>query len=243
MSSWAATPTLDAIKKAGKLTVALDITYPPMASEDSSGKPEGFDIDLARELAQRIGVKAEFVVMSWDGIIAGLLSKRYDMICSAMNITPERLKQLDIIEYLQVSQVFVSPIGRPVTREQELAGKAVAVQVDTTSAEYSEKAKRQGIAISSIKGFKMATDAFAALRARQADVIVIDEPVGRYFVKQDAKNLAITGRAMAPEPIGIALRRDSSDLSAEFKRLIAELRRDGTMKRLQLKWFGAELGT
>jgi polar amino acid transport system substrate-binding protein len=241
--AWAATPTLDAIKKAGKLVVALDITYPPMATEDSSGKPEGFDVDLASELAQRLGVKAEFVVMSWDGIIAGLLSKRYDIICSAMNITPDRLKQLDIVEYLQVSQVFVSPIGKPVTKEQELAGKTVAVQVDTTSAEYSEKAKRQGIAISSIKGFRMATDAFAALRARQADVIVIDEPVGRYFVKQDPKNLVISGRALAPEPIGIAMRKDSADLSAEFKRLIAELRRDGTMKRLQLKWFGAELGS
>ena len=237
-----ATPALEAIKKSGKLVVAIDITYPPMETEDASGKPMGFDIDLARELAKRMGVKAEFVVMSWDGIIAGLLSKRYDAIVSAMNITPERQKQLNMIEYLQFSQVFVSPAAKPVTKEQDLAGKTVAVQVDTTSAEFVEKAKRHGLAIKDVKGFKMATEAFAALKAGQAEVMVIDEPVGRYFVKQDPKVASVTGRAIAPEPVGLAVRRDATDLADEFRRLITELRRDGTMKRLQLTWFGGELG-
>lgn len=238
----AATPTIDAIKKAGKFRVAIDVTYPPMETTDAKGNPDGFDIDLAKELSQRLGVPVEFVVMSWDGIIAGLMAKRYDMICSAMNITPERLKQLDIIEYMQISQVFVTPADKPVVKEADLAGKVVAVQVDTTSAAYVEKAKKSGIAIAGIKGFKMATDALSALRAKQADVIVIDEPVGLYFVKQDPKHVIVSGRAIAPEPIGVALRKDAKDLSAEVTQMIANMRRDGTMKRLHVKWFGKEVG-
>ena len=238
-----ATPTVDSIKKEGKIKVAIDVTYPPMETTDAKGNPDGFDVDLAKEFARRLGVQVEFVVMSWDGIIAGLMSKRYDMICSAMNITPERLRQLDIIEYMQVSQVFVTPADKPVAKEADLVGKTVAVQVDTTSASYVEKAKKNGLAISGIKGFKMATDALAALRAKQADVIVIDEPVGYYFVKQDPKRVVVSGRAMAPEPIGVAVRKDSKDLTAALTQMVADMRRDGTMKRLHLKWFGAELGS
>jgi polar amino acid transport system substrate-binding protein len=239
----APTPTIDAIRQAGKFKVAIDVTYPPMETTDAKGNPDGFDVDLAKEFARRLGVQVEFVVMSWDGIIAGLMSKRYDMICSAMNITPERLRQLDIVEYMQVSQVFVSPVDKPVVKEADLAGKTVAVQVDTTSATYVEKAKKNGLAIAGIKGFKMATDALAALRAKQADVIVIDEPVGQYFVKQDPKRVVVSGRAIAPEPIGVALRKDTKDLSAEVTRMIADMRRDGTMKKLHIKWFGVELGS
>jgi polar amino acid transport system substrate-binding protein len=217
----APTPTIDAIRQAGKFKVAIDVTYPPMETTDAKGNPDGFDVDLAKEFARRLGVQVEFVVMSWDGIIAGLMSKRYDMICSAMNITPERLRQLDIIEYMQVSQVFVSPVDKPVVKEADLAGKTVAVQVDTTSATYVEKAKKNGLAIAGIKGFK----------------------VGQYFVKQDPKRVVVSGRAIAPEPIGVALRKDTKDLSAEVTRMIADMRRDGTMKKLHIKWFGVELGS
>lgn len=230
------------VKKAGKLAVAIDATYPPMESEGPDGKPVGFDIDFANEVAKRLGVKAQFIVMNWDGILAGLNSKRYDVIISSMNITDERKKQVDFVEYVRMSQLFVSKKGQIVANEKDLAGKVVAVQADTTSFEFVESKKKAGLAIKDVKAFKLATDAFAAVKAGQAEVIVIDEPVGKYYAKQDAATFQVTGRAMAPEPVGVAIRKQDSELTKEIGRIVDEMRKDGTLKKLSEQWFGGELG-
>lgn len=97
-------------------------------------KSLALDIDLARALAEELKVKAEFIVMPWDGILAGLQSNRYDIIMSSMNVTPERAAQVNFVPYISMGQVFVvKKSATPVTNEKELAGRVVAVQVDTTS--------------------------------------------------------------------------------------------------------------
>jgi polar amino acid transport system substrate-binding protein len=231
------------IKKVGKILVAVDTTYPPMEMEGDNGKPAGFDIDLAKELGKRLGISVEFVVMPWDGIIAGLAAKRYDIICSAMNITAERSKQVEFVPYLKLAQVYIAKKGAAgVTKEQELVGRVVGVQADTTSSEYVEKVKKGGVAVKDMKAFKGATDVFAALRAGQVDVIVIDEPVARYYVMRDPAFFQITGRALAPEAIGIATRKKEFKLQKELMLHIEAMRTDGTMTKLQTAYFGGELG-
>jgi polar amino acid transport system substrate-binding protein len=233
---------LEQVKKAGKLLVAIDATYPPMESEGPDGKPVGFDIDFANELAKRLGVKAEFVVMNWDGILAGLNSKRYDVIISSMNITEDRKKQVDFVEYVRMSQLFITKAGVTIGKEADLAGKVVAVQADTTSHEFAEKVRKSGVAVKDIKAFKLATDAFAAVKAGQAEVIIVDEPVGRYYAKQDAKTFQSSGRAMAPEPVGIAIRKTDADLQQEINKAVEQMKQDGTLKKISETWFGGELG-
>jgi len=233
---------VERIKKEGKILVAIDATYPPMESEGPDGKPVGFDIDFANELAKRLGTKAEFVVMNWDGILAGLNSKRYDVIISSMNITDERKNQVDFVEYVQMSQVYVTKSGTVISKEADLAGKVIAVQADTTSYEYAEGLKKKGVAVKAVKAFKLATDAFAAVKAGQAEVIVVDEPVGKYYVKQDSKTFQLSGRAMAPEPVGIAIRKTDKDLLEEIKKAVDQMKLDGTMKKISITWFGGELG-
>lgn len=233
---------LERVKQAGTLLVAIDATYPPMESEGPDGKPVGFDIDFANELTKRMGIKAEFVVMNWDGILAGLGSKRYDVIISAMNVTDERKKMADFVEYVKMSQLFISKAGQLVANESELAGKIVAVQADTTSYEYVENKQKAGIAIKEMKAFKLANDAFAAVKAGQADVIVVDEPVGKYYAKQDAATFVVSGRAMAPEPVGVAVRKEDAELTKAIGAVVDEMRKDGTLKAISEKWFGGELG-
>lgn len=232
---------LEAVKKSGKLRIAIDATYPPMESEGMDGKPTGFDIDFANDLAKRLGVKADFVVMNWDGILAGLTSGRYDVIISSMNITPERAKQVDFVEYVRMSQLFVTKPGQEVKSEKELAGKIVAVQADTTSHQFVDAVKAKGLPIKEIKAFKTMTDAFAALKSNQAQVIVTDEPVGRYYAKGE-KGFVISGRAMAPEPVGVAMRKGDGKLKDAIAKAVEAMKADGTMKKISHNWFGTELG-
>ncbi len=230
------------IAKAGVLRVAVDATYPPMEFEGPDGKPTGFDVDLATALARRLDVRAELVVMNWDGILAGLSSQRYDVILSSMNVTPERKQVADFVEYLQMAQVFVTKPGGKVGSTAELAGRSVAVQADTTSHSAVQKAQAEGVRIKQIRAFPLATQAFQALKAGQAEVIVIDEPVARYYAKQDPASFTVTGQALTPEPVGIAIRKSDPDLVRALTEAVAAVKADGTFEQLSRQWFGTVLG-
>lgn len=231
---------LAALQKRGVLKVAVDTTYPPMEYEDENGKTIGFDVDMATELAKRMGVKAEFVVMPWDGILAGLTGKRYDVIISSMNITQDRLKVVNFVEYAKMGQIFISrQKDEPVKSVKDLAGKVVAVQRDTTSSEAVDGFKKD-VKIKDVKTFVAATDTFSALKSRQADVIVIDEPVGNYYVALDSKTFVVTGQAIAPEPIGIAIRKSDNEVYAEISKVMAAMKKDGSFNTIYKKWFGTE---
>jgi len=232
---------LDAVKKAGKLRVAVDTTYPPMEFESADGKIIGLDVDLAKALAAELKVQAEFVVMPWDGILAGLQSNRYDIIMSSMNITPERSAQVNFVPYISMGQVFVvKKSAKPITTEKELAGKIVAVQVDTTSFTAVEGMKKSGVAIKDIKTFPGATDTFSALKANQADVIVTDEAVGRYYAGLDAKTFLVSGNAMKPEPIGIAVKKTDKKLHAALEAALKTIKGNGTYNKIYKEWLKSE---
>lgn len=228
--------------KGPKLVIALDPSYPPMESEDMDGKLVGFDVDVGRELASRLGREPEFMVMGWEGIIGGLVSDRYDVILSAMNITPEREKQIAFVEYARMSQLFVAKRGVDVKGEQDLVDKIVAVATDTTSYDYLQRIRSQGLQIKEIRAYRLASEVFMAVKTGHADALVVDEPVARYFTKLDQATFAVTGRAMAPEPIGIGVRKTNVTLRAQVADAVAAMKRDGAMKKLQVSWFGQELG-
>ena len=231
---------LDAVVKAGKIRIAVDTTYPPMEFESAEGKIIGLDVDLARALAEELKVKAEFIVMPWDGILAGLQSNRYDIIMSSMNITPERAAQVNFVPYISMGQVFVvKKSAKPVTNEKELAGRVVAVQVDTTSFNAVEAMKKAGIKIKDIKTFPGATDTFSALRANQADVIVTDEAVGKYYTGLDEKTFMVSGIAMKPEPIGIAVKKSDTKLFKALENAVKAIKANGKYAKVYQEWLKA----
>lgn len=227
----------DTIIKSGKLRVAVDTTYPPMEFESDSGKIIGLDIDLANELAKILKVQIEFVVMPWDGILAGLMSNRYDIIMSSMNITNERKMQVNFVPYMSMGQVFVvKKSGKSVTNQKELAGKVVAVQADTTSFTAVENFKNSGIAIKTIKAFTGATEAFSALKSNQAEVIVIDEAVGLYYSALDPKTFYVSGNALNSEPIGIAVKKADTKLLTALTSAMKTIKDNGTFNRVYKQW-------
>jgi polar amino acid transport system substrate-binding protein len=231
---------LDAVKKSGKLRVAVDTTYPPMEFEGTDGKIVGLDVDLAKALAQVLKVQAEFIAMPWDGILAGLQSNRYDIIMSSMNITPERSTQVNFVPYLTMGQVFVvKKTAKPVSSDKDLAGRTVAVQVDTTSFNAVEAIQKSGVKILGIKTFPGATETFSALKANQADVIVTDEAVGRYYTGMDTSSFIVSGNAMKPEPIGIAVKKSDAHLLKALKDAVETIKTNGAYAKIYKEWLKA----
>jgi polar amino acid transport system substrate-binding protein len=225
------------IQKNKKIRIAVDTTYPPMEFEAVDGKVTGLDVDWARELAKELKVEAEFIVMPWDGVLAGLKSDRYDIIMSSMNITPERSKEVNFVEYISMGQVFVVKNKNLIIKnEKDLNGKIVAVQADTTSSTAVLNFKKSGINIKEVLEFKGATEAFAALKSNHAEVIVIDEAVGKYFSKLDPKTFTITGNAILPLPIGIAVKKSAPALLKALQTALATIKKNGSFDSIYKKW-------
>ena len=118
----------------GVLTVGSDTTYPPQEYIDSStNQPVGFDVDLITAIAQRMGLKANIVTTKFDTIIDDLAAKRFDVIISAISITPDRQKQADFVPYLNAGESLLVQKGNPknIQSTDDLCGLSVGVQDGT----------------------------------------------------------------------------------------------------------------
>jgi polar amino acid transport system substrate-binding protein len=232
-----------AIKSAGKIVYCSDITYPPEESyKPGTNTPEGSDIDIGDYIAKKMGVKSEWDNTGFDGIIAALLAKKCDAIISGMNDTPERKKQVDFVDYLKVGQSFMVKAGNPahITGIPSLAGKSASVETGTTNKDYldeqSKMLKSQGKKGIKVVTFPKDTDAANALKTGKVDAYFGDAPVVAYYIEKDPKSFQIGGTPVNPISIGIAIRKENTELQAAVKQAIKDIYADGTMDKILVRW-------
>jgi polar amino acid transport system substrate-binding protein len=229
------------IKSSGKLVFCSDITYPP--EEFYKGTtPVGSDIDIGKEIAKRMGVRAVFDNTGFDGIIPALLGKKCDAIISGMNDTPERRKQVGFVDYIKVGQSFMVKKGNPehITGIPSLSGKSASVEVGTTNKDYldeqSKKIESQGKKAIDVVTFPKDTDAANALKTGKVDAYFGDAPVVAYYIQKDPASFTFGGSPINPIPVGIAIRKSDTELRSAVKRAVAAMYADGTMRKILGKW-------
>lgn len=225
--------SLAEVKTDGKLVIATDDTYPPL-EWNQDGDIVGFDIDVMTEICERIGVQAQFESSKWDGLLTGLVGKQYDAVISTMNITPERQKQADFVEYARWAQVIVtSPSNTSISKLEDLKQKHIAVQIATTSEIIAKN-----IEDSTVSSFESFDTTFMELNNQRVDAIIVDEPVALYYQAKDPDAFAIVGTAQEKEPVGIALRKETNSLKEAIEEAVETMKTDGTYDKIHEKWFG-----
>ena len=243
VASWAATNTVapTAAAQEERLVFCSDLAFPPMEFLEGS-EPVGADIDIGREVAERMGREAEFTNIGFDGIIAALQSDLCDAIISGMNNTPERAEQVDFVNYLFVGQSLVVQAGNPegITSLETLCGHAAGSQVGTTNLDTLNAANDACIAAGEegidVTGFPADTDGILALKADRIDAYETDSPVAAYYIAQDPESFEFGGPAIDALPVGIALRKDNTELRDQIQAAIDEMYADGTMMEILEKW-------
>jgi polar amino acid transport system substrate-binding protein len=225
------------IKSAGTLVFCSDITYPP--EEFFKGTtPVGSDIDIGAAVARLLGVKAQFDNTGFDGIIAALLGSKCDAIISGMNDTPERAKQVAFVDYLSVGQSLMVEKGNPehISTLQSLAGKSVSVEVGTTNKDFLDAENKKLSKKMDIVTFPKDTDAANALKTGKVDAYFGDSPVVAYYIEQDPSSFAFAGSPINPIPVGIAVRKDETQLKTAISKAVDRLYASGKMKQILAKW-------
>jgi ABC-type amino acid transport substrate-binding protein len=237
-------PSADAslrrVQRAGKLVIATDPTYAPMEFLQD-GELAGFDVDLGRALASRLGVRAEFVPVDWvwQDLTARLDNHNFDLLISTVTVNEPRKQQVDFVEYLRLDHYFVCKRGLTIRSEIDLEGKVVAVQRDTMAQKLVETLKNRGVLIREILILPGGRDPFDAVQQGKADVTLADEPVARWHAGQEA-DLTVMGpvsHAIEPYSVGIAFCKQDRELQAAIAKAIEALKQDGTFDRLRKEWF------
>jgi polar amino acid transport system substrate-binding protein len=223
------------------LVICSDIAFPPMESMQN-GQPVGADIDIGTEIGKRLNREAQFVNVGFDGIIAALLANKCDIIMSGMNDTPERAKQVDFVDYLNVGQSLVVPKGNPlgITSLETICGHDAGAQVGTTNIDAlnaaNEACKAAGKLEINVSGYKTDSDAMLALKADRIDVYETDSSVAAYYISQDPGAFEFGGKAINPIPVGIAVRKDNTELRDQVQAAVDAMYADGTMMKILETW-------
>lgn len=179
--------SLENIKTKGKLIVGLDDSYPPMGFRDDKNEIVGFDIDLAKEVASRMGVEVEFQPIDWDSKELELNSGKIDCIWNGMTITPERVENMFFAKpYIANQQIIIVPASSGITTKAQLEGKVIGLQKGSSSLE-AITSDPIGEKVKEIVEYADNVSAYMDLQAGRIDVFVVDSVVGRYIISQNAK--------------------------------------------------------
>jgi len=230
------TPTVTTLEE-GKLLMGSDTTYPPFESIGDNGDPEGFDVDIAMELADRLGLELEVVTTAWEGIIPGLKTDKYDILMSAMTITDERLAEIDFSDpYIDSNQSIAVKKGTTdIVSEEDLVGKVVGVQVDTTGQFTAEEIA----GIKEIRKYDTILLAFQELELGRIDAIMNDYPVNAYLSKIRGQT-EVAATVTTDEQYGIGVKKGNDQLLEAINQALADMDADGTYNEIFDKWFGEE---
>lgn len=259
-SSAAPVATIPPDKLAQKehLLICTDFPYPPQEFFDEQGNPQGLDVEIGTEIANRLGLKVQFVNSVFDTIIAAVNSGKCDIIISAQNITSDRQKQVSMIPYFQAGQSFVAAKGNPdnINGPMDLCGKSAAAESGTTEAAFIEGSgdyKDKGMTQECTKNGKPAinlvvtqkdTDALQQLQAGKVSVYFADSPVAAYYTVQHPDQFQLVGEVLDPVQEGISVPcgaedctgKPLSDVGQAVQSALKSMMDDGTYAKILEKW-------
>jgi polar amino acid transport system substrate-binding protein len=225
------------------LTVGVDDTYPPMEYTDTTGtKVVGFDMDLANEVGKRMGMTVKIEPITWNGIFAGLESKKFDCIISSVSMTTDRVQKYDFTKpYIANAQMIVVKKGdTSITTQNDLAGKNVGCQIQTTANDSANALMKSGVKLN-LTTYDQIIECFQSLSANRIQAVIVDEVVGEYYIKQSPDKYQAAAVKLTNEPIGVCFRKDESALRDSMQKQLDAMSADGTMKGISMKWFGQDL--
>jgi polar amino acid transport system substrate-binding protein len=225
----------------GSFKYCSDPTFPPMESKTTSGKPVGFDVDMANAVAKLWKVKASFVETAFPGLLPALASKRCNMVISGIFVTPDRTKQFPAVTYMRTHRALVVQAGNPkkIKGPNDLSGKNVAVQAGTKYEEFlkalNDQFKTAGKAQMNLQSYPGDADAVGQILIGRADAVLTQDTSGAYQGKQHPGKFAIGYLFPESDAFGIYYRPADKKLGTALRSAIKTLKKNGTLKKIAAK--------
>lgn len=223
------------------LRIAFDIPYEPFEYRDENGELTGFEVELATAMCEELNANCEFVIQAWDGMIPGLLARKFDLIMSSMSITPERAERVLFSE-----PYYITPGGwfgpesfnTDVTDMEAMKGKNIGVQRGTTMDTYVTE-NMGGVV--SIKRYTTAEDMVLDLEGQRLDAVFVDYPVGEQTILNREGYKEVGESVKLGEGVGVAMRKRDTQLAEDINAALRKLKEDGTYDAIMEKYFSYDI--
>lgn len=225
---------LSQVKQRGYIEIGTEGVYAPFSFHNSQNQLTGFDVDLATAVAKQLGVKADFVETPWDGMLAGLNDKRFDMVANEVGVTPQREKIYDFsTPYItSASVLIVRKDNTTIHTFADLKGKKSA---QSLTSNFAAIAKQNGATIVSVQGFN---DALQLLESGRVDAVVNDKLSFLTFLKEHPNApLKVVATNKDASQSAFAFRKGNPQLVKAVDKALATLEKNGTYNQISQKWF------
>lgn len=240
----AGTTTAETAEAAGgTLIVGFDQDFPPMGFVGDNGEYTGFDLDLAKEVASRLGLEYKAQPVAWDSKDMELESGNIDCIWNGFTITGREDDYTWTTPYMANKQVFVVANDSDIKSQADLAGKVVEVQADSSA----EAALKENQDLANIFGQLLTTPdyntAFMDLEQGAVDAVAMDVIVAGYQIKQRNADFKILDDSLSEEEYGVGFKKGNTELRDKVQGALEEMAADGTLAKISDEWFGEDVTT
>lgn len=227
----------------GTLIVGFDQDFPPMGFVGDNGEYTGFDLDLAKEVASRLGLEYKAQPIAWDSKDMELESGNIDCIWNGFTITGREDDYTWTTPYMANKQVFVVANDSDIKSQADLAGKVVEVQADSSA----EAALKENQDLANTFGQLLTTPdyntAFMDLEQGAVDAVAMDVIVAGYQIKQRNADFKILDDSLSEEEYGIGFKKGNTELRDKVQGALEEMAADGTLAKISDEWFGEDVTT
>ena len=225
----------------GQLIMGLDDSFPPMGYRDEDGNIVGFDVDVATEVCNRMGVELVLQPISWSAKVMELNSGNIDCIWNGFTITEELQEQITFSEpYLSNTQVIVVRGDSDIQTLDDLAGKSLGVQAGSSAVAALDENPdfRDSVTVNE---FSDNMTAMLDLENGGLDAVLVDVIVAGYYFSQHDSDLRQLDESLASEEYGVGFRKDDLSLVENVNRILNEMAEDGTLAEISTKWFDSDI--
>lgn len=221
-----------------EIVIGIDDKFAPLGFRDENNEIVGFDIDLAKAAAEKMGMTPTFQPIDWKTKETELSSGRIDLIWNGYTITDERKEKVLFTKpYLRNAQVVATLADSDLAKLDDLEGKVVGLQA-LSSASDALAANPVESKIKTVTEFSDNVLALTDLKTGRLDAVVIDEVVIDYYMSQEEGTFKVLEESLAPEEYGVGAKKGNEELLEKLQTALDEMNEDGTAAEISEKWFG-----
>jgi cystine transport system substrate-binding protein len=236
------TDLLQQVQDAGVIKVGLMGTYQPYNFLNENQEMDGFDADIAKEIAKGLDVDIEFVSQEFSGMIAGLKANKFDMVVSQMTITEDRKKEMLFSDPYITNQVkvIVSETNTDILSVNDFPGKQIGVGLGTNDETYLRTVLMPEVGEFEIRTYDDVITSLKDLDAGRIDATINNMYALKPVIETNGFKIKAVGDAVKSDQAGIAVTLGNEAFISEVNRILAEIKEDGTYRDIFVKWFGEE---
>lgn len=238
--------SLKYIKDKGTLVLGLDDAFPPMGFRDDKNEIVGFDIDVARAVCEKLGVKLELQPIDWDAKDQEMKTKRIDCIWNGFSVNEERLKTYEMSKsYMDNHMALVVKTDSAIASQADMKDKKLGIQSGSSADDALNDKSAESLknSLSEVVPFKDNNTALMDLETGGVDAVLMDDVVANYVIKTNNKNYKVLSDFLYSEKYAVGFRKGEVALCNAVNDALLELKKDGTLAKIATQWFGSDTST